>query len=999
MNKNNKNGFNSENSSNYNMQNNLYDKNKETSTKNINDIMDTDSFDNNYSKQKQPDYNISALDYRSDNDVKKQIEKEIFPYSEAIKKELRIIIDEFKRENEDNKSIKDDIFKLQLQIEDNKRLMLIFQKEQENKSHNHELILKQLGKSLDDNRININSLDGKVSTIKLNSSDSKASKFDEKVRLRIAENTKKCEDLLLALKSVEKKLIAIKTTDIVELHNYCKKLKESQKTAAEEADIKNEIIFSIGQKINEIDKKVNIIEEGNKYQAEKNQIITLKIEDLLTSNNQFDNRLNEVEFCNKDISDEIFNLKKDIVQTNNLIQKVEAEKKELDQKIISINSSLNKDNLSIKIDELNSKILSITAINQSANEEKTNFNNIDELKSQIEKLHEEINNNKKYIQEYSDKLNLFVITNKESELKQNEEISLLKTEAFNKLPEYINTQHSTINQDEFNYLKDRLNITSKDIQELIIKINKNENELTEINHTSKNNTDAINFRLSTVEETISTTTHKLSNQYNNLMLEASKNDKANQISNIKTEIAEIKRKLDEKNNNNNENQQLSSKIDSLSNKLNQLETDFTEAKDSLTQSNLNQLSLINNATLDIKQVDEVVTELKNKSKEQITDILQRLNQVVEHFDQTNQNQNKEIEEIYSLIQQMKTNPIVSRNIPEAKLEHQASNLKSGLDDIIQFNTGSIPMSYENPSMEIETTQAEGNVRCFQSGYVSSLNPLFIVKSLKQDQIKESFINRKTQTKDMTKIEIDSVLKSNKNDINLNYLKSNLPTRSIYMTRDTNDERETNRITNRGGFFSEKFRKNQLYLSTNPINIINIKDQLPEYLNKLFIFEKDFENVLEVEVDMNEEDHLSVISVEAMISIGNQSMKKGDYQIHNPYFTPSSNDDLINLGFGPNTKNDKNKKSNKNTQNLKEINEQQASYQEDSFILQSIDEINEYQSGETNQIKNANNENHIKNISQLSDNIEVDINTDHIEEGVGEEVVNDDMQMMESEDEY
>ena len=252
---------------------------------------------------------------------------------------------------------------------------------------------------------------------------------------------------------------------------------------------------------------------------------------------------------------------------------------------------------------------------------------------------------------------------------------------------------------------------------------------------------------------------------------------------------------------------------------------------------------------------------------------------------------------------------------------------------------------------------------------------------------------------MTKIEIDSVLKSNKNDINLNYLKSNLPTRSIYMTRDTNDERETNRITNRGGFFSEKFRKNQLYLSTNPINIINIKDQLPEYLNKLFIFEKDFENVLEVEVDMNEEDHLSVISVEAMISIGNQSMKKGDYQIHNPYFTPSSNDDLINLGFGPNTKNDKNKKSNKNTQNLKEINEQQASYQEDSFILQSIDEINEYQSGETNQIKNANNENHIKNISQLSDNIEVDINTDHIEEGVGEEVVNDDMQMMESEDEY
>ena len=321
-----------------------------------------------------------------------------------------------------------------------------------------------------------------------------------------------------------------------------------------------------------------------------------------------------------------------------MIQKVEAEKKELDQKIISINSSLNKDNLSIKIDELNSKILSITAINQSANEEKTNFNNIDELKSQIEKLHEEINNNKKYIQEYSDKLNLFVITNKESELKQNEEISLLKTEAFNKLPEYINTQHSTINQDEFNYLKDRLNITSKDIQELIIKINKNENELTEINHTSKNNTDAINFRLSTVEETISTTTHKLSNQYNNLMLEASKNDKANQISNIKTEIAEIKRKLDEKNNNNNENQQLSSKIDSLSNKLNQLETDFTEAKDSLTQSNLNQLSLINNATLDIKQVDEVVTELKNKSKEQITDILQRLNQVVEHFDQTNQNQ-------------------------------------------------------------------------------------------------------------------------------------------------------------------------------------------------------------------------------------------------------------------------------------------------------------------------------------------------------------------------
>ena len=88
MNSSNKNGFNSGNTSNFNLQSNIFDKNKESSAKNINDILDTDSFDNNYSKQKQYDYNISALDYRSDNDVKKQIEKEVLPYSEAIKKAL-----------------------------------------------------------------------------------------------------------------------------------------------------------------------------------------------------------------------------------------------------------------------------------------------------------------------------------------------------------------------------------------------------------------------------------------------------------------------------------------------------------------------------------------------------------------------------------------------------------------------------------------------------------------------------------------------------------------------------------------------------------------------------------------------------------------------------------------------------------------------------------------------------------------------------------------------
>lgn len=915
----------------------------------------------------------------------------------------------------DNKQMKDEISKLQSQNEENKKI----QKDFESKQSIHENYLRKLGKSFEETNKTIDQ--------KINPSQ----KLDEKLRKRVAENTKQCEDLLIALKSVEKKLVSIKNTDITELHNYCKKLKENLISMSEETEIKNEIILKLGEKISPVEviskenenKIIFLMDELNKVKSfnsnqsneENKQVISIQNDKVKGLENEI-NKLKEEKalFENKLLSN-IEELSKNnnenqIISNERLFSNINNRMDILNEKLIDLHKELNeKDKLFFeknkeirtelyeKIEKIkNYKIEdTIDEINETSGnndllvlKEKVNL-----LEIEVEKLNS--NNNLSDLNKKVEKMEIFN--------RQLEELDQ-KTEKFlNEIEILKNSQPNQVNINEVNLINEKLN-----------------NQLSNIINDNKSNIETINKRLSNLDTN--------SSDHSSQLLLINQTISNNSIS--KTEITDMKKNFNDrlsaieiKQTNSTQQTPYKKVIDDLQLKINDLEKEYISLNKYSTTLNLHS-SQINNLSLEFNKTIESIDDMKTKNNEQITDILHRLNEIVEYFNKKDEINTKSIDDLYSLVKALKSNLPISRNYNEEV--NQSSKIKAGTNEVLEINSKSHIESQinvvndihnVNQSGNIETTQAEGNVRCFQSGFVSNINPFFINKQPKNSNsnsnklLKEVFKLKNNTFYDESKIEINSIIKTTKDDINLNYVKSNLPTRSIYETRATKDGKQTGRETVRG-FLTEKFKKNQLYLSSNPLSLINLKDELPEYINKYFIFEKNFENVLEVEIDMNEEDHLSVISIEEDTG-EKDSMKKIESQINNPYYTPSSNDDLINIGLGAS----KFKKSEKNL-GLNKITENQVSGQEDSFLLQSIEENNDNKYNPYNNYnndkysKNQSGKNQIqynnpfnnnyrdKNLSQLSDNLEVDINTDHLEDNAdGDDIINDEIDIIGSEEEF
>ena len=86
----------------------------------------------------------------------------------------------------------------------------------------------------------------------------------DNIYLKISENKQQYESLVFVMKSIEKKVLALKSNEITELINFCKKMKEDQNYAEAENKIKNEIIIKMGDHIEDFKEKIAQLDEASK---------------------------------------------------------------------------------------------------------------------------------------------------------------------------------------------------------------------------------------------------------------------------------------------------------------------------------------------------------------------------------------------------------------------------------------------------------------------------------------------------------------------------------------------------------------------------------------------------------------------------------------------------------------------------------------------------------------------------------------------------------------
>ena len=676
-------------------------------------------------------------------------------------------------------------------------------------------IKKENRKSITSNN---NSTNNKLITNDINNKDKNVVLEDEnltKLKDKINENNHKYENLLIALKSVEKKLVSIKKDDISNLYTSNTKLKKELATFKKDNDLKNSIVIAIGDQIVEINKN-------------NNNLIS-KIEALETNNTLL------IDKTNKEYSLSVNELK---TKFNELKDKFEI-----------------KDNKS-------------TAINEEDFEKNTNLqlkiNNIDDCNKTLEFKLKNLNEKIDECQEKINNLyNKNVFYNKSGKIEDNDDYKNKynnNKEESNFVQYYKNTNNSKLTkasaQENYNNSIEIEDDTSSRYINLVKEINNYKTEQDNINSNTSKKYEELNYKLVEIECSIKNFDKISSDSYN--------------------------------------------KIDKLQENFNQfnLETNknIIELKDSLMRNTTNISNITaftQESNLKIKGIEEGLVvldnkynDMSNKSKDQITNILQRLNDIVDYFKNSLNSQAEDVQLVNN-----KINELINNSISNIEQNNASKNYKNNIKQTNQYDAAVSNISSNNQlknnfinssgdkNMLIEEgiQEEEFNLNLLGSGCFSNLNKFYVTgynnnnnKNNNTDINKIPFSLRvkNKHYEDMSlenNLYINNILlKSNKNDLNIDIVKSNTKAiLGVTSRSNTNNEDNTNHYNSsyKKKVCSDKFMKNQLYKMTNPINFINIKHELLEYIPKPFNYEKNYDNVLDVEIEINEEDNLSVVSID------------------------------------------------------------------------------------------------------------------------------------------
>ena len=326
--------------------------------------------------------NGNVLSTSNEYETRKLIERELEPYVNSIKKELKVQLDSFQKDADVIKSTKSELSSLKEIVISNKKEIIKLQSARDTYDIKSDVIklseeMKQKNEEIFDLRKGIQDLLMKNEEIKATIEVRKETKdnndeVDEKIKQSEAK-------MINAIKEIEKNC----NKNLLQMGNFFKQSVDETKNVL--LSMKNEIenIKEKSKQSNiEIEKRIENIQNNIKSVKESNETA---IKDI----NKKINELSE-EIKSKSNDKEINDIKEEIAKINQEIKEIKESKRNSIDMISSLpianNDDINiintkLDNLSIRIDQFDSKISNQTLISSKLNDINQSYNS---LKSQID---------------------------------------------------------------------------------------------------------------------------------------------------------------------------------------------------------------------------------------------------------------------------------------------------------------------------------------------------------------------------------------------------------------------------------------------------------------------------------------------------------------------------------------------------------------------------------------------------------------------------------------
>ena len=326
--------------------------------------------------------NGNVLSTSNEYETRKLIERELEPYVNSIKKELKVQLDSFQKDADVIKSTKSELSSLKEIVISNKKDIIKLQSARDTYDIKSDVIklseeMKQKNEEIFDLRKGIQDLLMKNEEIKATIEVRKETKdnndeVDEKIKQSEAK-------MINAIKEIEKNC----NKNLLQMGNFFKQSVDETKNVL--LSMKNEIenIKEKSKQSNiEIEKRIENIQNNIKSVKESNETA---IKDI----NKKINELSE-EIKSKSNDKEINDIKEEIAKINQEIKEIKESKQNSIDMISSLpiahNDDINTintklDNLSIRIDQFDSKVSNQTLISSKLNDINQSYNS---LKSQID---------------------------------------------------------------------------------------------------------------------------------------------------------------------------------------------------------------------------------------------------------------------------------------------------------------------------------------------------------------------------------------------------------------------------------------------------------------------------------------------------------------------------------------------------------------------------------------------------------------------------------------
>jgi exonuclease SbcC len=721
------------------------------------------------SKIKKYDSNLeNNSDYsESSNQIRKAIQRELEPFIFSAKNELKLIIENFNKDLGVYKYLQSDNNIVKEAVQENKKMILIFQEEIEKK---------------------FNSYAEKFHGVNM--------KF-ENLKETITDHTKKVKNFDKMYETMQEGTFGLESLKekISSIENREEKLFET---------IKESMQSDFSHNLKSLEKDLEILKQNqNSYDS--------GISELKIKQSQMNNHYDQINLFHKSFKDELENLSEKIrsfnsqssntqkkfenINSNNssIVEKISGLKEQLS----SIRDDIN--TLKFSQDNLKTLVKEIEDMQQNDKENSSAFNSniLNKIKNEIEILSNDVKSIKEKINKFNDKLlsskenvNLNISDQLVKLSDENKKLSKKNEEKIIKINEDLLNINSNLNDLTLNYNSLKSEIGNN---RLNIKNERSPSEQARINEIFEKSLSGL------VKQIVN-----ISSDVENLKLENQRSDENFEL--IQDNFEKLNFEKFEKNQKL-QNEIIKTFVENYENLKKNIETQFMEFEKmkKILNDDIKKLNEKNGQNINIDSIEAIVdykikTSIENQDK--LNSNYKIDNTAINILNEKVQENEEKINKIF--------------NYFDPKIEELTEYLNLILS---KYNTNSelnLPAS-----QHINEVQSHA-IQVYTSGFVTNIHGNFSLKhgGLIKEKLSDFIPKNYYQTK------IDQNLYSIKNNIDIKKDKK---------------------------IYYEKFQKNLIYISCNPMFFSEIKSNFKGYLNKHIILNKNYANVIEGDFDMEQAD--------------------------------------------------------------------------------------------------------------------------------------------------